>query len=347
MKNSSFLILMVLAACTPKPNAPMVLEEVSLGGYEEIDAPQLLSEWGLFDDLRVLQPAGTVYPYEVNSPLFSDYAHKARFVHVPAEKALAYNHTDVLEIPDQGILIKNFYYPSDFRKPSGERRMLETRLLVNESGAWRPYTYIWNEEQSDAALAITGASLPISWKDKHGELQKIDYSVPNLNQCKSCHERGGKIMPIGFSARQLNNAQQLRDWHDQDILSGLPDDPIDIPKLVSWKNEHLDIDKKARAWLETNCAHCHREEGPAKNTGLYLLAEENDPYRLGINKAPVAAGRGSGGLKYAIAPGKPDQSILLHRIESLDPGVMMPELGRKMVHDEGVQLVREWIASLD
>jgi hypothetical protein len=60
----------------------------------------------------------------------------------------------------------------------------------------------------------------------------------------------------------------------------------------------------------------------------------------------VAAGRGSGGFRYDVFPGHPEESILLHRMKSLDPGVMMPEMGRKLVHDEGVALIEEWIRSL-
>jgi hypothetical protein len=34
------------------------------------------------------------------------------------------------------------------------------------------------------------------------------------------------------------------------------------------------------------------------------------------------------------------------RLESVDPGVMMPELGRSLVHEEGVALVRRWIEEM-
>jgi hypothetical protein len=54
-----------------------------------------------------------------------------------------------------------------------------------------------------------------------------------------------------------------------------------------------------------------------------------------VGKAPVAAGKGSGGLLYDIVPGKPDESILQFRIESVHPGIMMPELGRSITHKEG------------
>jgi hypothetical protein len=84
----------------------------------------------------------------------------------------------------------------------------------------------------------------------------------------------------------------------------------------------------------------------ASNTGLFLDLEETRPNRLGLGKRPVAAGKGSGDLEVDIAPGHPDASILAYRMASTDPGVMMPELGRSLVHDEGLALVRAYIASL-
>ncbi|MBR0344132.1 MAG: hypothetical protein IJI03_02575, partial [Rudaea sp.] len=67
--------------------------------------------------------------------------------------------------------------------------------------------------------------------------------------------------------------------------------------------------------------------------------------RLGLCKPPVAAGRGTGDRLFDIVPGKPDASILLYRMTSSEPGVMMPEMGRNTTHKEGVELIREWIAA--
>ncbi|NBO65499.1 MAG: hypothetical protein EBU88_11790, partial [Acidobacteria bacterium] len=63
--------------------------------------------------------------------------------------------------------------------------------------------------------------------------------------------------------------------------------------------------------------------------------------------SPVAAGKGSGGRKYDIVPGKPDESILLYRIESQDVGARMPNLARNRVFHPANDLVRQWIANLD
>ena len=103
------------------------------------------------------------------------------------------------------------------------------------------------------------------------------------------------------------------------------------------------LDARARAYLAVNCAHCHRKEGPAQTSGLYLTEDEKDPTAIGINKAPVAAGKGSGGRMVDILPGDAKQSILWYRMQTSDPGERMPELGRNLVHKEGVALIQQWI----
>ena len=345
-------VVLVLGQCgAKKQEVPVVLEEIVLEGNAVSLGPERLSEWGLFDgELKALRPGKSVKSYEISTPLFTDYAYKARFMQLPEGEAATYHDSEVFEFPKASILVKNFYYPTDFSKPEGERRILETRLLIHEEESWKALTYVWNDEQTEAFLEIAGKSIPVSWTDGEGVLQHINYAVPNLNQCKSCHELNGRFTPIGPTARQLNRKSshgenQLAHWASVGLLAGLPEHAI--PSLPMWEESSSGtLDERARAWLEVNCAHCHRKEGPAKNTGLYLLTSETDDYRLGIMKTPVAAGRGSANLKFGIVPGQPDASILVHRIKSLDPGVMMPELGRKLIHKEGVALVEQWIREM-
>ncbi|MFY0608648.1 MAG: hypothetical protein JXR10_18160 [Cyclobacteriaceae bacterium] len=321
-----------------------------------MDFPKLLSEWGLFlEPLNQLDPKVGIYPYDLNTPLFTDYASKLRFVRLPEGSSAKYHPSEVMDFPIETILIKNFFYPADMRVAGEERRIIETRLLIHQTSGWEALTYVWDDAQTDAALEVAGRTVPVSWTDESGELKKVNYSVPNLVQCKSCHELSAKMSPIGPSARQLNKGyqyasgfmNQLDFWAQQGILTHLPEEN-QRPQLPVWNDPKTgSIEQRSRAWLEANCAHCHRTEGPAKNTGLYLTYSEEDPYKLGVSKPPVAAGRGSGGLQYGIVPGEPQSSILLYRINSLDPGVMMPELGRKLRHEEGVELIREWIAGMD
>jgi uncharacterized repeat protein (TIGR03806 family) len=314
----------------------------------------MLSDYRFFKGaLKDLSPADGVIPYSLNSALFSDYAYKKRFVKIPSAKRITYDPEEVLDFPDGTVLIKNFYYPSDFRSSEKDIRILETRLLLYEGGVWKTLPYIWNEEQTEAYLNIAGKSINVSWTHYDGSVRQVNYSVPNMNQCKGCHLRGDKVMPIGPSARQLNGdhhyesgkQNQLVHWAELNVLEGLPN-LNKVPALAAYENKNESIDKRARAWLEINCAHCHRTDGPAKTSGLHLLASVTDPFKMGIGKAPIAAGKGSGGLLYGIVPGKPDESILQFRIESVHPGIMMPELGRTVTHSEGVSLVRQWISEM-
>lgn len=316
---------------------------------------QYLSEYGFFEGtISELKPTKGVIPYELNSTLFSDYAHKARFVKFPAGISASYHPTEVMNFPVGTILIKNFYYPIDFRHPKGEKRIVETRLLIHKEEGWQALPYVWNEEQTEASLQITGATKAVSWINDKGVQINLDYSVPNMNQCRSCHLYNNKIKPIGPTARQLNKdypysegikMNQLAHWQALGHLNELPRQ-TDWPKLVSYEDTSASLDDRARAYLEINCGHCHRKEGPAKNSALELLTSVNTPAAWGIGKTPIAAGKGSGGLKYDIVPGKPHQSILWYRMNATDPGIMMPELGRKMVHVEGVELIKEWILSM-
>ena len=104
---------------------------------------------------------------------------------------------------------------------------------------------------------------------------------------------------------------------------------------------------RARAWLDVNCAHCHSPGGSARTSGLDLRLAQTDPGKIGVWKTPVAAGRGSGGRDYDIVPGKPDDSILVFRLESKEPSIMMPNVARRLVPVEAVALLREWIAGMD
>ena len=103
------------------------------------------------------------------------------------------------------------------------------------------------------------------------------------------------------------------------------------------------LDNRARAYLDINCGHCHIPGGSADTTGLYLNLIEENQEKLGIFKKPVAAGRASGNLKYSIVPGHADDSIMLFRMKSLDPGIMMPESGRALADDTGIKLIKNWI----
>jgi uncharacterized repeat protein (TIGR03806 family) len=311
-----------------------------------------LSEYGFFkENLQLLDPVESVIPYTLNTPLFSNYAEKLRFMRLPAGEKVAFNDSVVFEFPEGTVLIKNFYFPKDFRNPDKGRRILETRLLVNLQGGWEAWPYIWNDEQTEAYYDPAGETKTVNYTDRSGKRITTPYVVPNKNQCKGCHIRNQKMVPIGPSARQLNcdleypdgKKNQLIFWKENDLIQGV-ESLAGVPKFAVWDDPSSgSLDNRARAYLDVNCAHCHSRLGPANTSGLFLDVFEKNASHLGVNKSPVAAGRGSGNLKFDIVPGNPQNSILLFRMKTNDPAIAMPEIGREQVHKEGVSLIEEWI----
>lgn len=324
-------------------------DKVSTHAYKE-----KLSEYGFFEGkINEQKPAQNVMPYTLNTPLFSDYAYKLRFVQLPDNQSVAYNPDSVLQFPKGTAIIKTFYYKNDERNEKKGRRLIETRVLLNQENGWVALPYIWNDAQTDAVLEVTGGNTKVSWRDAQGAKKEFEYIVPNMNQCKGCHERNGVMTPIGPSVRQLNgdfqyadgSENQLIKWKTANILRGM-DDVKNAPKMVHYDDVTASLDDRARAYLDINCAHCHNKTGPAQTSGLFLDWNIKDSMVYGFYKTPIAAGRGAGNLKFDIVPGKPNESILAFRMESIDPGIMMPELGRSLQHTEGVKLIKDWIQSM-
>jgi uncharacterized repeat protein (TIGR03806 family) len=314
-----------------------------------------LDEYGLLSgDLKNLSPNADVLEYEPIAPLFTDYAHKLRYVWMPKGSAATFNvakPNDPFTFPDHTILMKNFYYPEDFSKPDAAKRIIETRLLIKTDGEWKSYPYVWNEDQTDATYKITGGSTNVHYKASNGEATDLKYNLLNKNQCKSCHNYNGAFQPIGPKIKQLNNTlsyktgkaqNQLEKWTQMGYLKGYTSTE-NYPSLVSMQDSKASTNQKARSYLDTNCGHCHNPAGPAATSGLHLNVEEQDPFHYGVLKSPVAAGMGAGQLKFAINPGHGQESIIHYRMNSLHPGVMMPEIGRVSIHKEGVELIKEWI----
>jgi uncharacterized repeat protein (TIGR03806 family) len=261
---------------------------------------------------------------------------------------------EVLNLPVGSCYIKNFYYPADFSKPKEKWRVIETRLLVHRESGWEALDYIWNDDQSDAKLEVAGDIKKVSWIHYDGSKKEIDYVIPNKNQCKGCHwENNIGIMPIGPKVRNLNKSiafangekNQLAKWIETGILKDAPD-VSQMPKMANYNDTSENLNDRSRAYLDINCGHCHRDKGPAYTSGLLLNYDNQNTENLGICKSPVAAGKGTGDLLVDIFPGHPEQSILAYRMKSLDPGVKMPEVGRVMVHTEGVALIEKWITSM-
>jgi uncharacterized repeat protein (TIGR03806 family) len=326
------------------------------GGYAS--APyQTLSEYCLVEMTDAgIQPKPGVLPYDLNTPLFSDYAVKLRTVWMPRTASATYDPDGgVMGFPDGTLISKSFGMRDDLRKTSPQIHWIETRILAKVDGTWHGYTYAWNDAQTEATYNPAGQVQAISFILWDGGTLTANYLVPSQTQCIQCHQNGTVMQPIGPKARQLNKdyayadggENQLVRWGKVGFLTGAPDPSI-APVIPVWNDPSTGtIEQRARAYLEGNCAHCHNPGGFASNTGLTLWASETVPLAYGVCKPPVAAGPATGGFQYDIVPGDPNHSILTHRIESTDLQVRMPPLSRSVVDFAGAALVADWIGGLD
>lgn len=361
--------LLLLAACG-EAGRPVVLH-----GAES--PPDRLSEWGIVsaDGERFLLNDNAL-PYDLNTPLFSDYALKLRSVWMPDGVSAEYAETGELNFPVGTILSKTFHYekapgwsPVSQRVVQADRAslldadgsldlddhvLIETRLLVRYESGWRALPYVWNAAQNEAYLAVAGDLFELELvAGDHG--RHVNYVVPDANQCAGCHQpnhSSKQLQPLGPRDWQLNRnydyagitANQLEHWQQRGILRA--GDRV-ARQGVSWASPgDATIEQRVKAYLDANCAHCHNARGAADTSALHLDIDAPVDRFYGVCKTPVAVGRGSGNRPFDIYPGRPDDSILLYRMQHSDPAIAMPELGRSAVHREAVELVRDWIAGL-
>lgn len=295
--------------------------------------PRLLGNFGFFLDQAGRYPDKRLKAYELNTALFSDGADKLRYVYVPEGAKVTADGDGLLQFPVGSAIIKTFAFGE-----GADQRYIETRVLLHRADGWLALPYRWNEEQTEARLALAGGRIPITTPSG----KEISYRIPNKNQCKACHSVDGEVIPIGPKARNLS-AKWLGEMHEAGSLDQVPEGADALPL---WTDASSGTDARARAYLDVNCAHCHRPGGGASNSGLDLSWEQTDAFAIGVNKPPVAAGRGAGGLLVSIEPGAPEKSILVHRMDSNEPGVAMPELGRSTIDKEAVELMRKWISEM-
>ncbi len=348
----TLLLVCFLSACA---------KEVPLPSAETY--PAQLSAWNLVwregESLKVHQSA---FVYDVNTPLFSDYALKLRTLFLPGGEAAAYHDTEAFDFPVGTVITKTFFYErgadgSLTRNAtwSGDasavnfttHQIVETRLLIRQAHGWDALPYVWNG--NDAELAITGKLIKTALDG-----DEFAYLVPSRNECAGCHvtnHTAKALLPIGLKARHLNRLEpagthnQLALLDQRGALTGLPE-LDDVPTAVNFADTNQPVVARARTYLDANCGHCHNAQGAADTSGLLLDALATDERQMGQCKAPIAAGRGTGGRLFSVVPGQPDASILLWRMETDDPATRMPEVGRSLVHAEGAALIREWIDGL-
>ncbi len=331
--------------------------------------PHKLSETGLFASLKDAKPAAGVIPYSVNAELWSDGATKERFMALPGDSKIEFETVTYPQpspgsvpgwrFPDNTVLVKTFSLELEKGNPASKRR-LETRLLhvrrvpgTEEVGdqVWNGYTYIWNDDQTDAELAdAKGADRTFTIKEATGE-RKQTWHFPSRAECTMCHTVTAKYA-LGVNTAQINRdhdygggpANQLATFEHLGLFDRkLPAAPDKLAKLADYRDTTAPLDARARAYLQANCSHCHRKWGGG-NAEFQLLSTLalKDTGTVDIKPA-----HGTLDLKdpRLLAPGAPERSLLHHRMTRVGLG-RMPHIASNVVDEEGVKLIEAWIREM-
>src|SRR3954452_22064612 len=120
---------------------------LGLPAHDRGPVPPRLSLTGVFRDLRTLTPARGLIPYELNAPFWSDGADKRRWISVPeGPTRIGFASRGEWTFPAGTVFVKQFELAVD-ESHAGERRWLETRLLVrDETGDVYGLSYRWRED---------------------------------------------------------------------------------------------------------------------------------------------------------------------------------------------------------
>ena len=310
------------------------LEPATGGGADPV--PLQLSATGCVDTSDPTRPASGLIPYAPNAPFWSDGADKERWMALPDGQRIAVGNDGDWGLPAGSVLVKHFRLGT---------RLVETRLLMRHpDGEWAGYTYQWNAQQTEATRVIGG---------KTAQIDGYTWIFPSERQCLACHtEAAGRT--LGLETAQLNGeltypqtgrtANQLQTLNGIQLLTPqLTGTPDALPALADPYGTAGTLDARARAYLHTNCAQCHR---PGGGTGTDLDLRHDTPLAA-TGACNVVPQRGDLGIANAlvIAPGDSARSVLVARMDRRDAAAM-PPLASLEVDAQGVALVAEWIDSL-
>lgn len=325
---------------------------LSSSGPEARQMPLTLSGTGLFSDLASLTPVTGFLPYEVNTPLWSDASLKKRWFAVPSGQKISYQATGTWGFPAGSVFLKHFDLATDDGNPSVKKR-LETRVMVRDDQGWvYGGSYKWREDGSDADLVINSESQVIDIATSDGGQRQQTWFYPGRQDCNSCHTRqSGGVLGL-HTAQNLREVffpqtsvvdNQVRAWNHV----GYFDPPVDeasltsLPRMAAIGDETASVEVRARSYLSSNCAHCHRPGGAHV---LWDARFEVPLNEAGIIDGPVVNRLGVEGAR-VIAPQDVSRSLLHTRLATATEHFKMPPLAKNVVDAQAVALVERWIAS--
>lgn len=313
------------------------------------DFPSKLSETGLFASTRTLEPAAGVMAYDVAAKSYADGVDSRFVVGIPGRESIRINRRQRAWKHPKGTVFANTISRRLINGGEPKSLRVETQLLHFNGINWQPYSYLWNDEQTDADLVGSeGITKEFAVSDDHSE--SVSWHVLNRAQCRSCHSRqnGGAV---GFTLENLDrpNADlgadsQVDHFIDIGVIDRRPPSDWNVRPMVDPKDTVADLELRARSYLAANCAHCHCRGGGGTVPLDLSYSVRTDQ----INALDVAATQGTFGIENArvIDPGNPSRSVLFYRMATSGTG-HMPKIWGRENDRSGLLLVRDWILAMD
>ena len=311
--------------------------------------PTRLSETGLFTDTAGLVPAPGLVPYDVNVELWSDGAHKRRWLVLPAGEHIGFANDGAWSFPVGTVVVKHF----ELEVAPGERVRLETRAMVHERAGWAGYTYRWNAAQTDAELVTTPQLATYDVTAPGGATAKQTWYFPAGSDCLRCHTPGyGEI--LGVRTRQLagrtarsgpeggedeSGMDLLADWSARGLFATKLASTSALPQHPSITDTTAPLEDRARAYLDVNCAICHHPGGPAP--GSMDLRVQTPLPATKLLDVRVEAPTGIAD-EHRIRTDAPDSSAVVARMRTRDRHAM-PPLASTVPDAAAIALLSEWI----
>lgn len=309
---------------------------------------------GIFRDLATLAPNPGIHPYEPEVAFWSDHAIKRRWFGVPVSAGpMDFSRDEPWTYPTGSIFVKHFDLELRRGDPTSRKR-IETRVLVKNDQGLSGMSYRWNDDDTEAIL-VGGAGESFDLRiDDDNDPATPDitqtWKIPSRTQCNICHTPAAGHV-LAFNTRQLNRPGDLAGntgnfltlLADSGYLSGLEADPATLPAHVDIKDEARPLEARVRAYLDVNCAYCHRSDEPG---GLNLRADASLAETFLIDHPDTGQITVSNPDLRRVAPGSPADSSVLQRVAAAPGFNRMPFLGSSQIDADAVALLTEWITSL-
>ena len=321
------------------------------GEQARADFPRKLSETGLFRETSELTPKDGVISYRPNAVMWNDGAAAEHLLGIPGVEQI------VTSGGRETITGRMWHYPSNtvfartltLEMEKGKalsRKRIETQLMHFDGQTWNPHTFRWNGEQTDAALVPpegTNEVFVVLDAGAPGGRREIHWRFGSRAECLRCHNVWASDT-LSFNWPQLGHGagSEMERLRKLGFIEPR-NPPSPVVGLVNPQDRSKGLEARARSWLHVNCAGCHRF-GAGGGVPSQLNYDQPAASTRTIDAVPV---RGEFGISAArvIAPGEPFRSVLFYRISTEGPG-HMPQIGSRLVDEEGVALVRDWIGSL-